>query len=356
MWQHRSHRYSTQKKGLFLKIMLLLIIGVAVLVLVVGRGWLDKVPFAHSLTTSQAYQNALQAAREAGYQIVVWGQKIGFSIDPNLVGQLKPPPQQEEQTASSTGVVGKRDKPVDATSSPAFKFALVADSHSENSNLMTALKIAKDQGVEFVIGLGDYTKIGTITELVEAKKIFDDSGLTYHLVPGDHDLWDSRDKEKDKATANFEIVFGKPYQSFTWQQATFLMIDNSDNYLGVSPEQLQFIKDQLDVHQKSGRSLLLVFIHEPLYHQESKHIMGRVNEELADQAQQLIKLLADYDVSRVFAGDLHFFGQFTEPQHNVKMTTIGALAAERNIQEPRFAIVSVMTDDAYQVQDREIND
>src|SRR3989344_3318182 len=93
-------------------------------------------------------------------------------------------------------------------------FALVADSEDDNDLLTKALDMAKSENVSFVIGLGDWTSIGTIDQLNATKKVFDDSGLTYYTTAGDHDLWDSRNRSDD-ALGNFRQIFGQPSQEFT---------------------------------------------------------------------------------------------------------------------------------------------
>ena len=49
-------------------------------------------------------------------------------------------------------------------------FAVVADSHNANDNLQKALDRAKEAGVDYVIGLGDYTQVGSIEELPTIKE------------------------------------------------------------------------------------------------------------------------------------------------------------------------------------------
>ena len=74
-----------------------------------------------------------------------------------------------------------------------FKFMLVADSHNDNENLKKALRQAQSHDPsDFVVGLGDYTDVGSIDELKAAKKTFDNAGLRYFITSGDHDQWDSR--------------------------------------------------------------------------------------------------------------------------------------------------------------------
>ena len=81
--------------------------------------------------------------------------------------------------------------------------------------------------------------------------------------------------------------------------------------------------------------------------------MGEENEAVAGQANRLIKLIEERNVDGFFSGDLHFFARFNSPS-GVKITTIGAVDAERNSQGPRFATVTVYNDYSWDVSDVEI--
>lgn len=235
-----------------------------------------------------------------------------------------------------------------------FRFMLVADSHSDNGNLQKAISQVKGAypDIKFIIGLGDYTEVGTITELKEAKKELDSSGLRYFLIAGDHDLWDSRDKQNDPP-ANFRAVFGLTYQSFTFQNYRFVLLHNSDNYKGVADEQLKWLTDELQ-KAKDEAPTILVFVHEPFYHPSSDHVMGRVEPSLKSQAKALIYQLKAVGVKKVFAGDTHFFSEYEEPETKLSMVTVGAITTERNPQAPRFAIVYVFEDGDIKVEDVQI--
>lgn len=231
-----------------------------------------------------------------------------------------------------------------------FKFMLVADSHNDNENLKKALAENK---VEFVIGLGDYTDVGSIDELKAAKKTFDNAGLRYFITSGDHDQWDSRNGQKDPTT-NFNQVFGRTYQSFSYKNARFLIIDNSDNYLGLGESQKNWLREEIERINTEGPGVVLAFMHEPLYHPSSTRMMGKVTYSLMDEAKEVTKMLNDAGVREVFAGDIHYFTEYNEPETGMSMTTIGALTAERNAQTPRYAVVSVFEDGSIEVKDVEV--
>lgn len=236
-----------------------------------------------------------------------------------------------------------------------LKFALVSDSHSDNQNLSKALNEAKKEGSKFVIGLGDYTEVGTDEELLAAKKVFDSSGLPYYLTAGDHDLWNSRDKNGEaEAASHFIKILGSPYQSFADSNIRFLILYNSDNYQGVDDVQMSWLNEELERVKNNQYLLTLAFAHIPLYHPSSDHFMGKTTQSLVSQAGLITQALSEGGVSEVFFGDTHFHTSYTEPKYGLNMTVIGALASERNTQKPRFSIVEVHADGVYNVKDIEL--
>ena len=230
---------------------------------------------------------------------------------------------------------------------------MVADSHNDNLYLKKALSQTKqDPQIKFIIGLGDYTEVGTIDELKNAKKELDDASIRYFLTVGDHDLWDARNKGLP-ATANFNQLFGPAYQSFSFENFYFILLFNSDNYQGVDEDQMRWLQQQLQKAKQEGR-IIFIFTHEPLYHPSSDHVMGRVEGNLKIQAKNLIRTLKDWGVSKVFSGDTHYFSQYSEPETGLIMVTVGALTSQRNVQAPRFAKVLVYENGDTQVEDVEI--
>lgn len=274
------------------------------------------------------------------------------AIVANLMGQIL------NQKSSSTGSVNGAAQE-DSTTPPkkaklSFKFTLIADSHNDNDYLKKALTQAKkDSDVKLVIGLGDYTEIGTQDELSQAKKEFDLSGLRYFLTAGDHDLWDARDKQRP-ATDNFTNFFGSPYQSFSYDNVRFIILYNGDNYLGFGKEQLDFLSGELARIKGEETKLILAFMHEPLYHPSSTRVMGKANPKLKEEARGMVRTLKESRVAEIFAGDVHYFGRYEDSETSLKMTTIGAITSLRNTQNPRYGVVSVYDDGSYVVDDIEI--
>lgn len=234
-----------------------------------------------------------------------------------------------------------------------FRFAVLADSHKDTLSLEKALNQVRDEGVKFVIMMGDLSDVGTLAELESTKRVLDASGLTYYAAAGDHDLWDSRDKESDPPK-NFSQVFGKTYQSFSNQGVRFILIYNSDNYLGLDGVQLAWVEDELNRALAETPKRIFVFAPTPLFHPSSDHVMGKVTPKLASQAEHLTTTFKKSGVDLVFSADTHFFSRFTEPKNELDMVTVGAVTSEKNPQAPRFAIVEVLEDGNYNVLETEI--
>ncbi len=259
-----------------------------------------------------------------------------------IVRESKPQPSEVKEVKSTQTSPGQL----------LFTFGLFADSHNDNELLKKALHQVGE--ISFIIGLGDYTDVGTFEELQNAKKVLDEGKIRYFVIPGDHDLWDARDKQKEP-TFNFSQVFGSPWQSFEFEGVVFLLLNNSDNYQGFGETQLQRLQEELERFKKSNNvKFILAFVHEPLYHPSSDHIMGRVEPSLKDQAKKVAKILKEEGVKKVFAGDIHFFSQYSEPETILPMVTIGAVTTQRNSQTPRFARVKVFDSGETIVEDVEI--
>lgn len=272
-------------------------------------------------------------------------QSLSNQINQKVLSQQKSKEIPADDSKEETG----------SDASLAFKFLIVTDSHSDNVNLGKAISQAryKYPDLKFIIGLGDYTEVGTIEELKNAKKEFDSSSLRYFLIPGDHDLWDCRNRGLSPA-ACFGAVFGPDFQSFTFENFRFILINNSDNYKGIGQEQSEWIASELEKAVDDKVTGIFVFVHEPLYHSSSDHFMGRVEKELISQAKSLIFQLKAGSVKKVFSGDVHYFSEYEEPETKLPMVTVGAVGIERNPQAPRFAVVSVFDDGSTKVEDVEI--
>ncbi len=229
------------------------------------------------------------------------------------------------------------------------RFAVISDTHSDSDDTSRALKQIRALGIKYVIHSGDWTTVGTIEELKAQKSIFDNSGLTYWGVMGDHDRWQSGSK-------NFETVLGRAYESFDRDQIHFILLDDSDLKNGLGDEQLDWL--ELDLKKNKDKQKI-IFMHLPVYHPSSDRTMagkgGGNQPELQAQTDQFLGLIKDQKVLGIFSGDHHLSQNYTEPQTGVKILISGAATSERNLQTPRWELVEVLNDNSIRMTDQVIN-
>lgn len=263
------------------------------------------------------------------------------------LSQKLPLPSKDKVPASSPSAA------ISPSGSIILKFAVVSDSHNSSEDLDNALKMAKDQGAKFVIGLGDYTNTGTTLEMEKAKEVFESSILPYYLTAGNHDLWDARQKKFEPVSV-FNNVFGSPYQSFIDSKIRFILVYNADEYEGVDTLQMSWLKEILGNLSGENPKLTFVFLHIPLSHPSSDKVMGQITKGLVNQKEELLTLFKQAKVAEIFAGHIHSYGRYQDPETGLRMTVAGAASLERNFQNPRFLMVDVYENGGYNISDLEI--
>lgn len=220
-----------------------------------------------------------------------------------------------------------------------IKFVVMSDIHSDWGNLRKALEKAKKGfggGGGFVIITGDLTTLGKKSELVEAKKILDESGLKYYVVPGNHDIWWGRKYKKNI----WKEVFGESFLSFKEDGVKFILINNGDGEGGFGGYEGSGQKEWLIKEAEECLKIYcLVFMHMPLNHPTSLHVMGEENSEVASEAGKLIKLFVQNQVKEVFAGHLHYSSSYE--LGGLKTSITGAITSERNFQSPKYLEVKI---------------
>lgn len=268
-----------------------------------------------------------------------------------------------------------------ATEVKPIRFAVLSDIHSDTENLKKALEKTNNDNIDFSIVTGDLTTVGKLSELQEVRGVLDKGTRKYYVIPGNHDIYMG-----NKIGQNlFEQVFGKSYQAFyvsdgevitenteTKMRAQsgiykFILIDNADSngdlrrrlpygeavaLVGTpgipdtvhqTPDanvsQWEWIEGETE---ECPKMICLVFMHMPLNHPTSEHIMGEDNVQAMKQAAELVKLLVKNQVKQVFAGHLHYASSYEID--GLKTQIVGAVASERNWQSPRYLEVEVYRD------------
>lgn len=235
---------------------------------------------------------------------------------------------------------------------PILRFSVIGDPESDLKNLEKALEISKNNNDEFVIIVGDLTQVGTKEQLLQIKKVLDASGLTYYVIPGNHDLYSSRRQTKDPLRY-YQEIFGRPYyqvlQETAGQKIKFLFLNNSDEYRAMGEEQIKFIKESFS---SNSAQMFFVFLHIPIYHPTSDYIMGYRNEEVSRQKDELLNIFKKGLVKGIFAGHLHKTSSYEG--EGIKMYIAGSVNSSRNWQTPRFLEVKIFKNGEFIVREVEL--
>lgn len=229
----------------------------------------------------------------------------------------------------------------DANKEVLFKVVLLSDSEGMNDEVLSVLNYAKDANIANVFHMGDLTHLGVSSNLKSISDAFDSSGLDVYTVPGDRDLW------KSKGLSAYNDYFGQSYHYENISGIGFLFIDNSNEYEGLLPDEWKFIEDNLD-------KTTFVIVHNALMKTDvpfiGNKIMGEYDSSVNEQRIKLLDMIRNSNVKAIFAGDQHYYSETTDSKKSeLKQYVIGTVNAEKSIQLPSFAILSVFGDLSYKV-------
>lgn len=248
-----------------------------------------------------------------------------------------------EDLPKKSDIDSTRNTTRNSNSETLLKVAIMGDSHSNYTNLDKALIDAQSRNLLAIFFLGDYTQLGVLDDLSQAKALMDTSKIPYYSLPGDHDLW------KSTGPDNFMSVFGQNYFSKEINGYKFVGLDNSANYTLISEERLEWFRAQL-------ADADFVLLSQPIYHPSNYIYMGYVDGQLTqnvyDQGQYLLEIIRKSDVKAVIAGDQHFSNNNPDPvDSGLQHFVVGALVDERNLQSPRYSEFRVFTDGSFEIED-----
>lgn len=239
--------------------------------------------------------------------------------------------------------------PTGVSSQSLLTFSVIGDPESDLVSLKKALEMSKTEGDEFTVLVGDLTHVGSEKEFSEVRKVLNESGLKYYAVPGNHDIYSAK-----KLTGNhsqyFSAIIGNPFSEVLFKNIRLLLIDNSDEEKGIDQKQMNFIKEKLA--EKSAK-MLFVFFHQPVYHPDSRYLMGYRSELVSKQKDELLDMLKIASPSAIFTGHLHHSSVWEK--FNLKFYVAGAVTSERNWQTPRFLEVEIFDNGKFKVNEVEIN-
>ena len=151
-----------------------------------------------------------------------------------------------------------------------FSFALLTDTHISNSNPQPLEDLQRSVAdinampdVDFVIVSGDLTESGDRRALETVKSELDRLRVPYYATSGNHETtW------SESGVMDFSRVFGSNRFAFTYDSTFFIgfnsgpVIRMADGH--VAPQDIAWLKEQLDSVANHGNSKIIVVTHYPL--------------------------------------------------------------------------------------------
>lgn len=151
-----------------------------------------------------------------------------------------------------------------------FSFALLTDTHISTSNprpmedlQRSIADINQNSSIEFVVVTGDLTENGDLASIQSIKNALDQLNVPYYAASGNHETtW------SESGVMDFSRVFGDSRFAFTYNDMYFIgfnsgpVIRMADGH--VAPQDITWLKHNLDSVSAAGNAPIFVFTHYPL--------------------------------------------------------------------------------------------
>ncbi len=249
--------------------------------------------------------------------------------------------QAENNPRNSATAVDQSVNSTTAKPKPAevWRFVVLGDTHGDTDQFPALLKQIQADKPEFVIDVGDLTKVGGSDEFKIAKAQFDGLGIPYDAVPGDHDI------VTGKGLKYFTPAFGKDYQSFMAHGLQFVLVDNADLIRGMTTQQWTFL-DQLP----SNLTTFVLLHHPPSHPLFKMHTMQETAQGAIDE-KRLQTWILKHNVRQVVAGEMHLFQQYAL-EGGIPLTVVGAAGKYDNPGEDQYVLVQFYTDQTWTIKQK----
>ncbi len=177
---------------------------------------------------------------------------------------------------------------------PPFEFAWLSDTHIGTSGAAENLEllindINQQKNIDFTIISGDITELDTDDYMLQAKRLFDELGQPYYIIPGNHDT-----KWTASGGKNFIDLFCDDKFTFLYQKFRFIglhqgpMLRMGDGHF--APQDLVWL-DSLLTADKNQRELFFV-THYPV-------------DESVSNWFEFINIIKDHNVKFLMHGHGH---------------------------------------------------
>jgi 3',5'-cyclic AMP phosphodiesterase CpdA len=165
----------------------------------------------------------------------------------------------------------------------------------------TMVQLISEKEPLFVIGGGDYVLLGTPENFEEFLDVADRFEPPVFYTCGNHD-----------DSPFYEHYLRERVYAFTYQNALFVILDNSDSYdEKIDRKQLRFLEEQL----KKGAEHTFVFVHIPPFYPEGyaepfgKIPLDTTRMHKMKYPEEFMEIILTYEVDYLFCSHIHAFYQ-----------------------------------------------
>ena len=203
----------------------------------------------------------------------------------------------------------------------AFSFVVFGDNRSGDEIFKKLIaRVNQEKDIVFAINTGDLTERGKDFEYQKYKKMISKCKVKVYNAIGNHDISGS-------GKALFRAYFGRPYYSFNFENAHFIILDNVSQD-GLGKWQSSWLIGDLINHKKM---LNFVFMHKPLF--DPSFSFPHYVMTPRETRDNLIQLFKENNVEYVFAGHIH--GYLREEKESIVYIITGGAGAPLYLEKDR---------------------
>ncbi|MGQ9475028.1 MAG: metallophosphoesterase family protein [Actinomycetota bacterium] len=188
-----------------------------------------------------------------------------------------------------------------------FSFLVCGDPHGR-TDLLTKI-VAQAREEEFLVVVGDITTGKGVEEMRAMRDFLDQSGVLYHVIPGDNDM-------PEGSRAAFWKVFGADYYSLDVQDTHLVFLNNAVVGVGCPPREISWLREDLS---GAGGKLVIAFAHVPPGAPVEIEERGFTAREL-ESNREMKELLATAGAPVIYCGHIHAYMLYSSGPPRVVVT------------------------------------
>ncbi len=192
-----------------------------------------------------------------------------------------------------------------------FSFIVCGDSHSNEEVYKKIIQKANEEQVDFLVDLGDITRVGAESEFIDFKFLVNSLKIPYYIVIGNHDVLNGDEL--------FNNYFGYTYYSWDKSGVHFVVLDDVTDENAFSEEQLNWLENDLNSYKEKS---VFIFVHKPPKCPfVTSELLKFKGEEADERIERFFNIANKNNVDKIYSGHIH--NHLNYPQSGVSITITG---------------------------------